>query len=71
MDQRVWPMALNGPLLGAYREGATTHNGEPVGPEGLLEVASPATFQNELRYGPSMATHGICKHRLSRCYGTF
>ena len=35
----------NGPLLGAYREGSTTHNGEPVGPEGLLEVASPATFQ--------------------------
>ena len=45
----------NGPLLGAYREGSTTHNGEPVGPEGLLEVASPATFQNELRVmGPTV-----------------
>jgi hypothetical protein len=39
----------NGPLLGAYPEGSTTHNGDPVGPEGLLEVASPATFQNELK----------------------
>ena len=45
----------NGPLLGAYREGSTTHNGDPVGPEGLLEVASPATFQNELRVmGPTV-----------------
>ena len=46
----VW--GPNGPLLGAYREGASTYNGEPVGPEGLLEVASPATFQNDLRVMP-------------------
>ena len=38
----------NGPLLGAYREGSMHHNGEPVGPEGLLEVSSPAIFQNNL-----------------------
>ncbi len=42
----------NGPLLGAYREGASTYNGDPVGPEGLLEVSSPATFQNDLRVMP-------------------
>ena len=39
----------NGPMLGAYREGSTTPNGNTAGPEGLFEVASPATFQNELR----------------------
>ena len=39
----------NGPLIGAYSEGSTTPIGNEVGPEGLLEVASPAMFQNELR----------------------
>jgi hypothetical protein len=38
-----------GPLLSVYREGDMTYNDNEVGPEGLLEVASPATFQNEVR----------------------
>ena len=39
---------INGPVLGAYREGATTYNGDPVGPQGLLEIRGPAVFKNEL-----------------------
>ena len=48
MAQRRLAEGPNGPLLGAYREGSMHHNGEPVGPEGLLEVSSPAIFQNNL-----------------------
>ena len=49
----------NGPLLGAYREGSIHHNGEPVGPEGLLEVASPATFQSNLEVMGSTTFKGL------------
>ena len=45
----------NGPLLGAIGR-VYDPNGE-VGPEGLLEVASPATFQNELRVMGSAADY--------------
>ena len=38
----------NGALLRVYREGSITPNNVEVGTEGLLEVTSPATFQNNL-----------------------
>jgi hypothetical protein len=55
----------SGPLLGVYREGSSSYNGEPVGPGGLLEVASPATFQNELSVmGPTMLMGPTSIHYL-------
>ena len=42
MDQRAWAMALTAPCLVAYPEGLSPQWHEPVGPEGLLEVSSPA-----------------------------
>ena len=58
MDQRAWATALMAPCLVSILKGIS-HNGNEVGPEGLLEVASPATFQNNLEVMGSTTFKGL------------